>query len=157
MLEVRDGSRVLMFDGDLLGSSTSWRRDSERWIEFELYKTKNGSYILSRVGVSLVFHGAACHLVKRYGLVEAPVSTLRDGAIPCETCTPSVENLPLVFPERDRTWAQVSEEADAVLEALYKYDRSGTRYLTNVAHRLLEQASNADPQIEAVYRVETIP
>lgn len=156
MHEVKDGSRVLMFDGDLLGSSTSWRRDSERWIEFKLYKTKSGSYILSRVGISLVFHGAACPLVKRYNLVEESSSSLRDGAIPCETCSPS-ESIPMVFPERDRTWAQVSEEPEAVLDALYKYDRGGTRYLTNVAHRLLEQAADKDDRIESVYRVETIP
>jgi len=121
-----------------------------------LFKTKNGSYILSRVGVSLVFHGAACPLVKRYGLIEAQVSDLRDNAIPCETCTPS-SDLPVVFPEKDRTWAQVSEDPEAVLDALYKYDQGGTRYLTNVAHRLLEQASNIDSQIESVYRIETIP
>jgi len=156
MHEVRDGSRILKFDGDLLGSSTSWRRGSDRWIEFQLFKTKNGSYILSRVGVSLVFHGAACPLVKRYGLIEAQVSDLRDNAIPCETCTPS-SDLPVVFPEKDRTWAQVSEDPEAVLDALYKYDQGGTRYLTNVAHRLLEQASNIDSQIESVYRIETIP
>jgi hypothetical protein len=156
MFEVRDGSRTLQFDGELLGSSTSWRRGSERWIEFELYKTKNGSYILSRVGVSRVFHGAACPLVKRYSLIEASSADLKEDAIPCEECSPSDE-LPVIFPERDRTWAQVSEEPDAVLDALYKYDQGGTRYLTNVAHRLLEQASAKDTRIESVYRIETIP
>lgn len=156
MHEVLDGSRILKFDGDLLGESTSWRRDSDRWIEFKLYKTKNGAYILSRVGVSLVFHGSVCPLVKRYNLVEEAPESLRDNAIPCETCTPSFD-LPVVFPERDRTWAQVSDEPDAVLEALYKYDRGGTRYLTNVAHRLLEQAARNDDKIETVYRVEMIP
>lgn len=156
MFEVRDGSRKLQFDGDLLGSSTSWRRNSERWIEFELYKTKSGSYVLSRVGVSLVFHGAACPLVKRYSLIEADSKSVRLDAIPCEECRPSLD-VPVVFPERDRTWAQVSEDPDAILEALYKYDQGGTRYLTNVAHRLLEQASAKDPAIESVYRVETIP
>ncbi len=156
MFEVRDGSRTLQFDGELLGSSTSFRRGSERWIEFELYRTKNGSYILSRIGVSRVFHGAACPLVKRYSLIEAAPSVLKDEALPCEECRPSTD-LPVVFPERDRTWAQVSEEPDAVLDALYKYDQGGTRYLTNVAHRLLEQASAKDSQIEAVYRIETIP
>jgi len=156
MFEVRDGSRTLQFDGELLGSSTSWRRGSERWIEFELYKTKNGSYILSRIGVSRVFHGAACPLVKRYSLIEAPAEALKEDSIPCEECQPSF-HLPVIFPERDRTWAQVSEEPDAVLDALYKYDQGGTRYLTNVAHRLLEQAASKDTLIEGVYRIETIP
>jgi hypothetical protein len=156
MYEVKDGSRILRFDGELLGESTSFRRGSDRWIEFELYKTLNGSYVLSRVGVSLVYHTASCPLVRRYGLVEAAPKALRKDALPCEECEPSRE-LPMVFPEKNRTWAQVSEDPEAVLEALYKYDNNNTRYLTKVAQRLLEQASERDERIEAVYRIETIP
>lgn len=153
--QVKDGSRTLQFNGRLLGESSSWRRGSTRWIEFQLYKTENGSYVLSRVGVSLVYHGAACALVKRYGLVEMSSDTLSEDALPCEECSPS-DDLPLVFPEKNRTWAQVSEEPEAVLDALYKYDQGGARYLTNVAQRLLEQASENDDRIDAIYRVETI-
>lgn len=153
--QVKDGSRTLQFNGRLLGESSSWRRGSTRWIEFSLYRTENGSYVLSRVGVSLVFHGAACALVKRYGLSESSSNTLLEDSIPCEECNPSFD-LPLVFPEKNRTWAQVSEDPDAVLEALYKYDQGGARYLTHVAQRLLEEASKNDSKIDAVYRVETI-
>lgn len=156
MHEVRDGSRTLQFEGKLLGESTSWRSGSTRWIEFKLYKTESGSYILSRVGASLVFHGAACPLVKRYSLVERSTEKLSEDAIPCEECEPNF-SLPIVFPEKYRNWAQVSEDPDAVLEALYKYDNGGARYLTNVAQRLLEQASEVDDGIESVYRVEMIP
>jgi hypothetical protein len=156
MYEVKDGSRTLQFDGNLLASSTSRKYDSLRWIEFQLYKTKNGSYVLSRVGVSLVYHGAACQLVKRYKLIEAPPSALSTDSIPCEECYPD-DTLPVIFPERDRTWAQVSDEPEAVLEALYKYDHGGARYLTNVAQRLLDGASENDRGIESVYRVEMIP
>jgi hypothetical protein len=156
MYEVRDGSRTLQFNGRLLGESSSWRRGSTRWIEFKLFKTENGSYVLSRVGVSLVYHGASCPLVRRYSLVEAPSSSIREGAIPCEECYPS-KNLPMLFPEKDRTWAQVSEDPGPVLEALYKYDAGGARYLTNVAQRLLEQASEVDEKIDSIYRIEMIP
>lgn len=152
---VKDGSRTLQFNGKLLGESSSWKRGSTRWIEFELYRTDNGSYVLSRVGVSLVYHGAACALVKRYGLVEGAVSDLSEDAIPCEECNPST-NVPLVFPEKNRTWAQVSDDPEAVLEALYKYDQSGARYLTHVAQRLLETAAKNDTKIDSIYRVETI-
>jgi hypothetical protein len=156
MYEVKDGSRTLQFSGRLLGESSSWRRGSTRWIEFKLYKTDNGSYILSRVGVSLVFHGAACPLVKRYGLVEAGSDELKVDSLPCEECYPS-KNLPVIFPEKDRTWAQVSEEPEPVLDALYKYDAGGARYLTHVAQRLLEQAAKYDEKIESIYRIEMIP
>ena len=153
--QVKDGSRTLQFNGRLLGESSSWRRGSTRWIEFSLYRTENGSYVLSRVGVSLVYHGAACALVKRYGLVESDSDVLSEDSLPCEECNPSPD-LPLVFPEKNRTWAQVSEDPEAVLEALYKYDQGGARYLTHVAQRLLEEASKSDVKIESVYRIETI-
>jgi hypothetical protein len=153
--QVKDGPRTLQFNGKLLGESSSWRKGSTRWIEFSLYRTENGAYVLSRIGVSLVFHGAACTLVKRYGLTEASVDDISEDAVACEECNPSL-NLPLVFPEKNRTWAQVSDDPDAVLEALYKYDQGGARYLTHVAQRLLEEASKKDSKIEQVYKVETI-
>jgi hypothetical protein len=157
MFEVKDGSRTLQFNGRLLGESTSWRKGSTRWIEFQLYQTENGSYILSRIGVSLIYHGSVCPLVKRYGLVEVSSDSLSEDALPCEECIPSLLEVPIVFPERNRTWAQVSDDPDAVLEALYKYDDGGARYLTKVAQRLLEGASKYDKRIEQVYKVEIIP
>jgi hypothetical protein len=156
VLEVKDGSRTLQFNGKLLGKSSSKRNDSTRWIEFELYKTDSGSYILSRIGVSLIFHGAACALVRRYSLSEASALTLQKNALPCAECNPTYE-LDLVFPEKYRHWAQVSEEPGAVLDALYKYDDNGTRYLTNVAQRLLEEASKRDQAIAEIYDIEIIP
>jgi hypothetical protein len=156
MFEVKDGARTLQFEGELLADSSSKRRDSIRWIEFRLYKTKSGSYILSRVGVSVIFHGAACSLVKKYGLQEVAYDDLEKNSLACEECDPD-ESLDLVFPEKYRYWAQVSEEPDAVLDALYKYDDGGARYLTNVAQRLLEQASSKDSGIEYVYKIEVIP
>jgi hypothetical protein len=156
MIEVKDGSRTLQFNGKLLGKSSSWRRGSTRWIEFELYKTENGSYVLSRVGVSVIYHGAACHLVKRYGLQELSVEELRDDVVPCEECRPSF-SAGIVFPEKNRYWAQVSDDPGAVLDALYKYDNGGARYLTNVAQRLLEESANIDKGIESIYKIEMIP
>ena len=156
MHEVKDGSRTLQFEGNLLGKSSSYRRGSTRWIEFHLYKTESGSYVLSRIGVSLVYHGAACPLVKRYGLQEISFGLLEKDSLPCEECRPSSQ-ADLVFPEKHRYWAQVSEEPSAVLDALYKYDQGGARYLTKVAERLLEDASDIDRGIEQVYRIELIP
>lgn len=156
MIQVKDGSRTLQFNGTLLGASSSWKSGSTRWIEFELYKTESGSYVLSRIGVSVTFHGAACHLVKRYGLQEVSPEQLKNDAVPCQDCHPSAEAA-LVFPEKDRYWAQVSDDPGAVLEALYKYDNAGARYLTNVAQRLLEAAAAVDAGIESIYKIEMIP
>lgn len=156
MIEVKDGARTLQFNGKLLGKSSSWRKGSTRWIEFELYRTESGSFILSRIGVSLVFHGSVCALVKRYGLTEVSYESLTKNATPCEECSPT-EEAELVFPEKHRYWAQVSEEPSAVLDALYKFDDGGARYLTNVAQRLLEESSKNDIKIAEVYNFEIIP
>lgn len=156
MFEVRDGARTLQFNGKLLGKSSSERHDSVRWIEFELYKTDSGSYILSRIGVSLIYHGAACPLVRRYHLIESDFDSLTDNAFPCEDCDPS-EEAELIFPEKYRYWAQVSEEPTAVIDALHKYDDGGARYLTNVAQRLLDAAAKADADLAEVYEYEIIP
>jgi hypothetical protein len=156
MLEVKDGDRTLQFKGNLLAKSTSERQGAYRWIEFELYKTESGSYILSRVGVSLIYHGAACSLVTRYSLKEAPSLELAAAAYPCEECRPD-GSLDLVFPEKYRHWAQVSDRPEAVVEALHKYDDNGARYLTSVANRLLKDASRVDIGIAGVYTLEIVP
>jgi hypothetical protein len=156
MYEVRDGSRILQFSGQLLGHSTSETDESLRWIEFSLYKTESGSYIISRVGVSIIYHGAACELVNKYNLSESTPDKLKEGAQPCGECQPS-RAVPFVFPEKDRTWAYVTESPEDVLDALYKHNKNGTYYLTNVAKRLLEEASNKDDSLDMVYRLESIP
>lgn len=156
MFEVKDGPRTLQFEGELLGESTSHRPGQFRWIEFKLYKTAKGSYVLSRVGVSLIYHTGACPLVKRYGLQEVDSDDLGLDATPCPECHPT-DFAPVVFPEKYRYWAQVSEDAETVLEALYKYDEYGTRYLTKVAERLLDQAAKKDAEVDVAYRFEIIP
>lgn len=156
MFSVKDGFRTLQFEGTVLGSSTSRLNGSTRWIEFKLYRTESGSYILSRIGVSLVFHGAACSLVRKYSLIEVDAKTIDEGATPCDLCSPTLE-ADLLFPEKHRYWAQVSNEAGAVLDALYKYDENGARYLTNVAQRLLEEAARNDAKIAETYHIEIIP
>lgn len=154
--EVKDGARTLQFSGTMLGTSSSKRRDSTRWIQFALYKTDNGSYILSRVGVSLIFHTPSCPLVDKYGLQDMSIELVRPDAIPCEECRPTLA-APLVYPEKFRYWVFRSEDPTAILNALYKTDENESRYLTRVAERLLEEASGRDPELDSVYRIEIIP
>lgn len=150
--QVRDGERILEFDGDLLAESTSHRRGQTRWIEFKLYRTKAGSYVLSRIGNSVVFHQGACSLVSQYRLKPGNVAL---DASPCEQCNPQSDAVE-AYPERIRYWAQVMEQPSAVLEALYKYDSTGAKYLTLVAQRLLHQGSANDEQIARAYSVEHV-
>jgi hypothetical protein len=155
MFQVRDANRILQFEGAQLGHATSERRGAHRWVEFTLYRTQAGSYVLSRVGQTTLYHAPSCTVVARNGLGIIPASTLTVGHTPCPECRPSLD-LEEVCPESARNWAMVSETPEGVLEALYRFDDAGLRYLTAVAQRLLEQASEVDPMIGAVYQTETI-
>lgn len=154
--EVKDGARTLRFDGQKLAHSSSYRLGSARWIEFSLFKTAGGTYILHRVGVSLVFHSSTCSLVRRYGLHEEAGASLSRGAISCSDCQPKLSD-PLVFPEEDRHWTLTTENPESVVESLYKEDDSGIKYLTRVAERLLEDAVQHDADLDAAYRIVYIP
>jgi hypothetical protein len=156
MYEVRNGNRTLKFDGVLLAFSTSFRPRAERWIEFGLYRTTGGSYVLARTGETRLFHDPSCPVVERNGLVKVPRPALRDGSVACSLCHPDKTTSEMVAPEMPRYWAQVSDTAESVVDHLYKLDEQGARYLTGVAERLLEEAAEVDQQIESAYRVETI-
>jgi len=156
MYEVRDNKRTIKFDGVLLAFSTSFRPGVKRWIEFGLYRTIGGSYVISRVGETHLYHDTTCPVAERNGLTKIPRVSLREGSVPCETCRPDHSQSEMVSPELPRYWAQTSSTAEAVVDSLYKYDEAGARYLTSVAERLLEEAAAVDPAIESAYRVETI-
>jgi hypothetical protein len=51
--EVYDRERKLIFTGELLAQSSSFRPGKKRWIELRLVKTDAGSYVISGEGPSL--------------------------------------------------------------------------------------------------------
>lgn len=153
--QIRDGVRLLDLDGQLLATATSEKAGSQRWVEFSLYRSRNGIYVVGRIGKSCVFHRGSCSIVRRNHLPSCPGAGLGNHVHPCEECKPTSKDEE-VYPERDRPWAQKCETPEGVLESLYSDDEIGTRYLTLVARRLLEEAGKLDPLIDAVYRVETI-
>lgn len=156
MFQVRDSSRIIQFEGVQLGHASSERRGAHRWVEFTLYRTNGGSYVLSRVGQTLLYHDPSCTVVLRNGLGTIPTNALTPGHVPCPDCRPKIGDLDEVCPESARNWAMVSESPEGVLEALYRFDDAGVRYLTTVAQRLLEEAAETDPALGAAYRTETI-
>lgn len=156
MYQVQDGSRTLKFDGALLAFSTSYRPGSPRWVEFSLYRTVGGQYVLSRVGETTLYHTVDCEIAHRNGLRSTPRAALNTGAAPCTVCSPERGDGDDIMQEVARHWAQVSDTADGIVDSLYRYDEAGSRYLTTVARRLLEEASSVDAEIEEAYRIETI-
>lgn len=164
MIEVEDGPRILRFEGQELGFATSQRKGAGRWIEFTLYKTDGeGQYVLSRVGVSNVFHEEGCRFARRGNIEPIPWSKLTEESVPCDRvpgvvngCRPRPDEFPLVYPEEDKTWARVYKTPEAVLSGLTKHGEDGSQYLTAVSKRLLESAAVNDPGIAGIYQVQTV-
>lgn len=155
MHQVRDGNRVYQFEGELLAKSSSRQPGQLRWVEFELYRTKAGSYVLGRTGQTRLYHDPRCAIVERNHLKTSNAEELTDDHVECAECEPAWD-LEEVCIEKPRHFALVSDSPEAILEALYKYDQSGARYLTLVAQRLIEKAGELDTRLDRAYRIETI-
>lgn len=154
--KVRSGERVLEFDGTKLATSSSQRPDSVRWVDFNLYITAGGSYILERIGQSDVFHTLACKVVERSKLKYDPNDTLLHRHVECQTCLPDADYDTVVI-EKPRYFALVTESPKAVLDALHKVNRdNGTRYMTIVSQKLIEEAAKHDKRLDREYRTEWI-
>ncbi len=157
MHKVYDGPRILEFEGEELAFSTSERAGSPRWIEFTLYRTAGeGRYVLSRVGVSNVWHGVDCPVAEKNRLRERPVSELGPEAVPCPECAPVATDFPLCRPEVDKAWARDYGDPEGVIRGLTKTNGQGETYLTGVARRLIGDAAAADPAIAGASRVERV-
>src|SRR6187551_377219 len=75
------------FTGELLATSDSQRPGVHRWIAFALYRSSGGTYVLSRVGHSLLFHKPDCEVTIRNRL---EIGAAEPGGKPCELCLPSL-------------------------------------------------------------------
>lgn len=156
LYSVKDGVRTLKFEGELLAQSSSRIGTRPRWVEFRLFKTPKGTYVLSRTGVSVYFHSADCQVVSRNRLSAVDGAELPREYIACSDCKPSLLDTEGVYPETPRHWAQSSDLARGIVSALMKYDENGTEYLTNVARRLLEDAAEIDEGIDEAFKTDFI-
>lgn len=158
MIQVKDGQRVLQFEGSEIGFSTSNRAGATRWIEFTLYKTREDhQYILSRIGFSKFYHLPSCDIAERSRLDESMRDEVVEEDQPCTVCNPHLSDFPFVSFEREKHWARVYPTPEGVIEGLMKKDmNSGNRYMTAVARRLLEDAGQEDDEIYESVNIETV-
>lgn len=158
MFSIQNGKRILRFQGEKLAHSSSKGPNSTRWVEFTLYRTDSGKYVVERVGVSVVFHSVHCAVLRRNsGTSDAlPAETISDTLVPCPECLPLRDEEQYLVPENIRHRAQVCASAESVISSLKQSDANKTEYLTNVALRLLEDAAEADPLIADAFYVEEI-
>lgn len=154
--QVRDGSRLLTFEGELLGSISS-RRDDPRWTEMAVYRTVGGSYVLEKVGRSVLTHMPGCpEIIGNIPRFQAahPGDDPDDGYV-YHHCVPDIYDFTQLLVEEDRYWAVIAKDPANIVDALYRR-RQGTRHLPRIGIELLEQVSEADPQFGAQWRVEHI-
>lgn len=158
MFTIQNGKRVLRFQGEKLAHSSSKTKNSTRWVEFTIYRTDSGKYVVERVGVSIVFHNVHCAVLRRNSGPSDPLptETISDNMVPCPECNPDRDAEQYLVPENIRHRAQVCATAESVISSLKQSDSNNTEYLTNVALRLLEQAAEVDPLIADAYYVEEI-
>lgn len=156
MHTVRDGTRLLRFEGTKLSESSSRIAEKPRWVEFKLYKTLKGTYVLSRAGMSTYFHDSECHVVTRNRLSVVDEAEIGLDAVACPDCRPSRIAPEGLYPETPRYWAQSSDSPQGVIASLMQYDGNKTEYLTNVARRLLEDAAEVDDRLSDAFYVDTI-
>lgn len=142
---VRDRDRVLEFDGELLGESSSRNGGSLRWVEFRIYRTSGHEYVLSRIGQSSIFHGLECAFIQQDAI--PPVAIPAQDSVPCPACRPLEGETRVFRPETPRFFARVYETPHRLVADLYRATPTGDRYLTRVARTVLESACRADPRL----------
>jgi hypothetical protein len=92
---VRDGARLLEFQGAVLGAATSKRGSAPRWSELVVYRLLDGSYLISKIGRSLVAHQPFCRRVNHRMITWSRASEqdeFLEPRVPCPDCQPDLKN-----------------------------------------------------------------
>jgi hypothetical protein len=159
--QVRDGStRVIRFDGQLLGEVSSRRAQAPRWTELRLYKTAAKSFVLEKVGASVVVHAPGCPDML------GPLPRFQEafpGADPsdgnwwfCERCGDlAVRDITALLVEDNRYWAIIAEDPAQIVDALYRR-KNGARSMPRMSLDLLDEAGRNDPAILDSFRAEFV-
>ena len=158
--QVRDGNRLLTFDGSLLASTSSREASKDRWTEMRVYKTHGGSYILEKVGRSVRLHMPGCEdIINDIPLFQSehPGDDPEVGYSWCKRCSPTIGeeyDFPILLVEKDRFWATISEDHDVIIDALWR-KRDGYRRLPRISIKLLTDLCLVDSKFSS-WQVEKI-
>jgi len=159
--KVRDGStRVIEFDGRLLGEVSSRRAGAPRWTELRLFRTNAGAYVLEKVGASVVVHAPGCPemlgSLPRFQEIH-PGADPSDGSFWfCERCGDrAVTNITTLLVEANRYWAIIAEDPAQIVDSLYRR-KNGARSMPRMSLDLLDEAGRNDPAILESFRAEFV-
>ena len=154
--QVRDGARLISFEGDLLATTSSRRDESPRWTEMSVYRTEKGSYVLEKVGRSIVTHTPGCKEI--IGTIprfqeEHPGDDPDDYVY--HGCVPEEYDFTELLIEADRYWATIAEDPAKIVDALYR-KRDGERHMPRISLDLLAAAGELDEDLRHAAEVEYI-
>ncbi len=154
---VVDGSRLISFEGKKLGEISSRRTHSTRWTEMAIYKTSGGTYVLEKVGRSIVTHMPGCSgIINKIPRFQAAhPGDDPDVGYTYHDCVPDEYDFTQLLVEEDRCWATMAEQPERIVDALYRR-QNGSRHLPRISIDLLEIVSSVDPQFGAEWRIEHI-
>lgn len=156
--EILDGKRRITFEGWQIGDASSRTENSERWIDMALYVTATGTYILSKVGCSDVFHVGSCRRPskgqRRENLSEALTEDdagydPADIFVPCRECRPEFDATP-VWVETDMPSVQSFRSVVDLFDALHQKKGGNVRSLSRVSRALLDEAKEVDPEVARI-------
>jgi hypothetical protein len=155
--QVRDGARIMAFDGVCIAKVSSRRPSSPRWTELELYRTDTGKYVLAKIGRSVVVHAPGCprlfgHLPK---FVEEHPDQVPENGFEYDECVPEEYDFNTLLVEQTRFWALVADAASAIVNELHTV-KGGVRVLPRMAVNLLEAAALIDGQIADAFYIEHV-
>lgn len=156
--QVRDGARLLTFEGDRLGYVSSKRPGNPRWTEMSVYRTQGGQYILEKVGVSRVMHMSGCpNIIQKIPRFQEahPGADPEDNDFQYDSCVPDEYDFTKLLVEEDRFWATIAERPDKIVDALYRL-RDGVRTMPRISLNLLEEVSQSDPSFGTDWRIEKV-
>lgn len=152
---VRDGTKLLTFEGDLLAHISSRRPTSPRWTEMSLYRTHGGTYVYEKIGRSRMVHMPGCNKIIQPlpRFQDARAGEDPDVGFDFCSCVPEEYDFTQLLSEEDRFAVVVSEDPTSVVESMYK-KKAGVRELPQMAASLLEQACANDTQLREALSTE---
>jgi hypothetical protein len=155
--KVRDGARLIAFEGRHLGKVSSRRPDSPRWTELQLFRTSGGSYVLEKLGMSIMLHVPGCPRIlgEIPRFQDAYPGEDPDVGFEYDECVGAEYDFTRLLVEEPRYWATIATDPHEIVAALYR-KRDGSRHLPRISIELLENVAAIDEAINAAYRVERI-
>jgi hypothetical protein len=155
---IRDGGRLLQFQGVVLGSATSQRGSAPRWSELVVYRVAGGDYLISKIGRSTVAHRPDCLRVNHRMVTwkAAPQhGEDRVQRVGCRDCHPDLSHgiAADTMLEVTRYRAILAHDAESAAQSLLG-DRAAL-LMPQIVRDVLAQCAQADPNFSRYADAET--